>query len=84
MKSLVISQNAESFYQQHVFNHNSPSGILNSKYKAIVQYNFEALKKTSLFSIKQRIKSKQYNTGYAVVGALKVAIFVVGLLIAFN
>ena len=84
MKSLVTSQSLEPFSQTQTISHNSSSGILNSKYKATVKYNFKALKNASLFSIKQRVKSKQYNTSYAVAGTLKVSLFLLGLLIALN
>lgn len=84
MKSLATSQFLRPFSKIQTLDHNSPSGILNSNYKAVVKQNFISLKKTSLFSIKQRLKSKQYNTNYAVAGTLKLALFVIGLLIAFN
>jgi hypothetical protein len=84
MKSLVKFQSLVPFSQTQALQHNLPSGILNSNYKAVANQNFNSLKKPSLFSIKQRLKSKQYNTSYAVAGTLKVALFVVGLLIAFN
>jgi len=84
MKLIVSSQDLDPFSQQYSFKHNLPSGILSSRYKSVVKYNFNTLTKQSLFSIKQRIKSKQYNTNCAVSASLKISLFVLVLLMAFN
>lgn len=64
--------------------HNAYSGLLNSNYKAIVKQNFKDLKSNSLFSLKQRIRSNQFQTSSSIETTLKVALFLVALIIAFN
>ncbi len=84
MELLVTSQDIEPLPETGLSVHNGPSGILNSKYKAIVKKNFSSLRKPSLFSIKQRLKSKQYSTCCSMGAILKISLFVVGLILAYN
>ena len=61
-----------------------PSGFLTSEYKAVVNENFTKKNTTSIFSIKQRIKSRNYTTCCSVGIALKLSLFLVILLLIFN
>lgn len=62
---------------------NSYSGILNLDYKNIVKANFKSFKSPSLFNIKQRVKSNQFQSCCSLETGLKVLIFFVGIIIAF-
>jgi len=54
---------------------NNYSGLLNSNYKNIVKANFKSFKSYSLFNIKQRVKSNQFQTCCSIETSLKVLIF---------
>jgi len=78
------TQELESESVPGVFTHNKPLGILNSNYQNDVNHNFTNENKSSLFSTKQRLKSRRYNLCYRVETTLKVSIFFIALLVAFN
>ncbi|MEZ4797384.1 MAG: hypothetical protein R2785_09450 [Flavobacteriaceae bacterium] len=52
-------------------------GILTSSYKQEIQNNFFYSKPTSIFGIKQRIKSKQYQYSPSIDAILKLCIFTI-------
>lgn len=56
-----------------------PEGLLNSNYKNVVNCNLKDLNSTSIFSIKQRIKSRQYQLTSSIETLLKVSVFVIVL-----
>jgi len=56
-----------------------PEGLLNSNYKSIVKCNLRNTTSTSLFGIKQRIKSRQYQITSSVDTLLKLAVFAIVL-----
>jgi len=80
----VTTLDLEPFPKKTLSAHNSPSGILNSEYKSIVKKNFRNMGKPSLFGIKQRLKSKQYSMNCGVEATLKISLFLIGLIFAFN
>ncbi|SFZ93710.1 hypothetical protein SAMN05428642_103289 [Flaviramulus basaltis] len=61
-----------------------PSGFLTSEYKAVVNENYTKKDTTSIFSIKQRIKSRNYRTCCNAEIALKLSIFLTIILLIFN
>lgn len=65
-------------------NHTSYTGLLNSNYQAIVKENFRNVKSNSVFSLKQRLKSEQFQNCCTVGTGLKLLVFFVGIIIAFN
>ncbi|MEY8847843.1 hypothetical protein AB9K26_03455 [Psychroserpens sp. XS_ASV72] len=56
-----------------------PEGLLNSNYKSIAKCNLKHSKSNSIFGIKQRLKSKQYNYTSSIDTLLKVSVFVIAL-----
>lgn len=84
MELLITSQDLEPLPDPKVSFHNKPLGLLNSNYQTIAKDNFNNLKTPSLFNIKQRIKSRNYNTCCNVETILKVSIFLFFLIIALN
>ncbi len=63
---------------------NEPSGFLNSQYKNVVERSYKRKNKTSIFGIRQRIKSKSYATSCVAETTLKLSLFLVVMLIIFN
>lgn len=53
-----------------------PEGLLNSSYKSVVACNLKNSKSTSIFGIKQRVKSRQYQFTSSIDTLLKVSVFV--------
>ncbi|ULC60431.1 hypothetical protein MBM09_05445 [Flaviramulus sp. BrNp1-15] len=60
-----------------------PEGILNSNYKVIAKENLKNTTSKSIFAIKQRIKSRQYQITSGIETALKVSVFALIFLIIF-
>lgn len=84
MELVLSTQELEPESDPRSFTHNRPLGILNSNYQNIVKHNFTNQNKPSLFSTKQRLKSSRYNICSGVETTLKVSIFFIALLLAFN
>lgn len=63
--------------------HNKPLGILNSNYQRIVSFSYKKSNPSSLFGMKQDIKSKQFSTCCSVATILKVSLFVLAFLVAY-
>lgn len=57
--------------------HNKPMGLLTSNYKAIAKQNLKASNANSIFGIKQRVKSSQYQTNCHAEAILKLSIFLI-------
>ena len=57
--------------------------LLNSNYKAAEQLNFINSSNSSVFSIRQRLKFKQFNSINAIGVALKLSIFIITLAVIF-
>ncbi|NCP51686.1 MAG: hypothetical protein GW817_05285 [Flavobacteriales bacterium] len=61
-----------------------PEGLLNSNYQCIAKSNLENVEATSIFGIKQRIKSYQYSTTSSIETLLKVGVFMILYLVLFS
>ncbi|TWO33249.1 hypothetical protein E1J38_004955 [Seonamhaeicola sediminis] len=59
-------------------------GILNSSYKSVVKSNFYKNKPSSLFGVKQQIKSAQQKLNSGIEIALKVCAFVILLITVYS
>lgn len=77
MKSITLIPDSNI----HTLTISDYSGLLNSDYKNIVKTNFKSFKSASLFNVKQRVKSGQFQTCCSVETGLKVFIFFVGTII---
>lgn len=84
MELVLSSKNFERLSKQNEDYINKPSGFLTSKYKAVVKQNYSKQKPTSIFGIKQRVKSKRYTTSCVAETTLKLALFLVTIVIIFN
>ncbi len=56
-----------------------PEGLLNSNYKAIANRNLNNITSTSIFGIRQAIKSRQYQFTPAIDTLLKLTLFAIVL-----
>ncbi|MBO6605893.1 hypothetical protein [Psychroserpens sp.] len=56
-----------------------PEGLLNSNYKSVVKCNLSNTKSNSIFGIKQRVKSRQYQFTSSIATLLKLSVFVAAL-----
>lgn len=56
-----------------------PEGLLNSNYKSVVKCNLSNTKSNSIFGIKQRVKSRQYQFTSSIATVLKLSVFVAAL-----
>ena len=54
-----------------------PEGLLTSNYKSVVKCNLNHINPTSIFGIKQRIKSRQYQYTSSIYTILKLSVFVI-------
>ncbi len=54
-------------------------GLLNSNYKSIVRCNFSHIKSNSIFGIKQRLRSRQYQFTSSIGTILKLSVFLITL-----
>jgi hypothetical protein len=61
-----------------------PSGFLNSYYKSIVNENYKKQKPTSIFALKQRIRSKCHTTNCIAATTLRLSVFLTVILLIFN
>ena len=84
MKSTITTPNSEPFSFGNYSIHNSHSGLLNSKYKSVVDCSFKSLKKPSIFNIRRRLKSSRLRNCCSIETALKVSVFIIGLIVALN
>jgi len=82
MKLVKTNLELEPQPEPKFLDHYSYSGLLNSSYKSIVDCTFENLKKPSVFSIRQRIKSSRFNSYCSISTSLKVSVFLIGFIIA--
>lgn len=73
---LIITQELEPFPNRSLnTTFERPECLLNSNYKNVVNCNLKDLNSTSIFSIKQRIKSRQYQFTSSIETLLKVSVF---------
>lgn len=59
-------------------------GLLNSNYKVETKENFFHSNPKSIFGIKQRVKSRQYQFTSSIATILKLSIFVIAMLITLS
>ncbi|WP_460217944.1 hypothetical protein [Psychroserpens sp. MEBiC05023] len=53
-----------------------PEGLLNSNYKSVVRCNLRRANSTSIFGIKQRVKSRRYQFTSSIDTLLKLSVFI--------
>nr|WP_321222095.1 hypothetical protein [uncultured Psychroserpens sp.] len=76
MELVLISQKLEpSPKPRLVSQFTRPEGLLNSNYKSIVKCNLNNTNSQSIFGIKQRVKSRQYQITSSIDTLLKLSIF---------
>jgi hypothetical protein len=63
---------------------NKPSGFLHSQYKSVVEHSYKRQNKTSIFGIRQRIKSKNYAISCVAETTLKLSLFLLVMVMIFN
>ena len=56
-----------------------PEGLLNSNYKSVAKCNLHHTRSTSIFGIKQRVKSRRYQFTSSIDTLLKLSVFVIVL-----
>ena len=56
-----------------------PEGLLNSNYKSVINYNLHHTDSSSIFGIKQRIKSRRYHLTSSIDTVLKLSVFTIVL-----
>jgi hypothetical protein len=77
---LLITQELEPFPIRRLKSKSErPVGLLNSNYKNVVNCNFNNPNPTSIFSVKQRVKSRQYQLTSSIETLLKVSVFLIVL-----
>jgi len=81
---LVITQELEPLPIRSLENEfEAPEGLLNSNYKKVAKCNLSNFNSTSIFGIKRRIKSRQYQFTSSIETLLKVSVFVIVLAVIF-
>ncbi|WP_298554795.1 hypothetical protein [uncultured Algibacter sp.] len=61
-----------------------PSGFLTSEYKNVVKSSYKTKNSTSIFGIKQRIKSRNFITSRVAETTVKLSLFLTIILLIFN
>lgn len=82
---LVVNQKLEfvSEPEPTVVSHFTTQGLLNSNYKSLVKQNFKTCTKKSIFGIRQRLKSSQFNMVNHTAVILKLSVFAIALVAIF-
>jgi len=80
---LVLNQELESVPEPAVVSHYTTKGLLNSNYKTIVKQNYSKSTTASVFGIRQRIKSSQFNRINHTAAILKLSVFAIALIAIF-
>ena len=84
MELVLSAQELESLPEPIVFEqYIKPVGLLNSNYQKVVAQNLNNSTSHSIFGIKQRIKSLQYQTNLSIEAILKVSLFMIIFLLIF-
>jgi len=84
MNNSISTPDPEPFSVGNYSNHNSHTGLLTSNYKSVVNCSLNSSRKPSVFNVRRRIKSLQFNNYSSVGTVLKVSVFLIGLIVAFN
>ena len=82
MALLITSQDLESHLKHDEDTVYRPLGFLNSSYQQIVKSNYSKMNTSSVFGIRQRLKSRQFNTCCPIETILKVSLFFIVIVIA--
>ena len=80
---LVLNKKLETVPEPIEVSHFTTHGLLNSNYKSIVKNNFSKSTTTSIFGIRQRIKSSQFNMVNHAGIILKLSVFTMALIALF-
>ncbi|MEO1032472.1 MAG: hypothetical protein AAFX55_13765 [Bacteroidota bacterium] len=80
---LVLSQELETLPEPPAVSRYTTKGLLNSNYKTIVKENYSKSSTTSVFGIRQRIKSFQLNRINHTAAILKLTVFALALIAIF-
>lgn len=85
MELIITNTTSQSLSKPKTFEKESQSeGILNSNYKQVVNQNLKMASPNTVFGIKQRVKSLQFQTtSTAAETLLKLSIFTVAILMFF-
>lgn len=85
MELIITNTKSQSLSKRRIIEKESqPEGILNSNYKQIVNQNLKSASPNTVFGIKQRVKSLQFQTtSTAAETLLKLSIFTVAILVIF-
>jgi hypothetical protein len=80
---LVLNQELETELESINVRHFTSHGLLNSNYKSVVKQNFKKSTTKSVFGIRQRLKSSQFNMINHTAVILKLSAFAVVLVALF-
>jgi len=80
---LVLNQELETELEPINVHHFTSRGLLNSNYKSVVKQNFKTSTTKSVFGIRQRLKSSQFNMINHTAVILKLSAFAVVLIALF-
>ena len=80
---LVVNQKLEFVSEPAQLSHFTTQGLLNSNYKSVVKYNFSKSTTKSVFGIRQRLKSSQFNMVNHTSVILKLSVFAIALVALF-
>ena len=80
---LVLNQELEFVPEPTEVSHFTTNGLLNSNYKSVVKQNFSNTSSKSVFGIRQRLKSSQFNMIDHTAVILKLSVFAVFLIALF-
>jgi len=80
---LVLNQELEFVPEPIEVTHFINQGILNSNYKSVVKQNYSKPTSQSIFGIRQRLKSSQFNMVDHTSAILKLSVFALALIALF-
>lgn len=80
---LVVNQKLEVVSEPIEVSQFTNQGLLNSSYQSVVKQNFSTATTKSIFGIRQRIKSAQFNRVNHTAVILKLSLFAIALIILF-
>ena len=80
---LVVNQKLEFVSEPIEVPHFTTRGLLNSNYKSLVKQNFRQSTTKSVFGIRQRLKSSQFNMVNHTAVILKLSVFAIALIALF-
>lgn len=84
MQLVLTTEDLEPLPKQQEDFITKPSGFLNSEYKSVVNESLNNASSKSIFGIKQRIKSRQYQFTSSIETLLKVSTVTAIILIIFS